>query len=155
MGFDARDRENYLVPELQPSLFDRDVWHGGVVAPYAAGSAIMFTPAESLAALRAFRELRDAAGAPLVWRDPDAGGYGFADSFTLNPHRACDDNVAIDVGPMLLSIENVLTGLIWDLFMDHPVAKEAVERLKLAPAAPDGSAKTGSERLPPDATGEQ
>ena len=30
-----------------------------------------------------------------------------------------------------LAIENARTGLVWDLFMKHPVAKRAVERLKL------------------------
>lgn len=138
MGYDENDRVNYLVPDLRPSLFDRDVWHRGVVAPYAAGSAIMFTPAESLAALRAFRSLADEHGQPLVWRDPAAGGYGFADSFRLDPPRVCDDNVAIDVGPLLLAIENVRSGLIWKLFMGHDVARRAVERLALKPAAPGG-----------------
>ncbi len=42
-------RDRYLVAEVQPNLSDKDVWYDGVVAPYAAGSAIMFTPAESLA----------------------------------------------------------------------------------------------------------
>ena len=75
---------------------------------------------------------------PLAWRDPADGGYGFADSFKLDPPRACDDNVAIDVGPMLLAIENVRTGLIWKLFMEHEVARRAVERLQLRPAPDAG-----------------
>jgi hypothetical protein len=132
MGFD-RGGLNYLVPELRPSLFDRDVWQDGTVAPYAAGSSIMFAPAECLAALRAFAELKDERGEPLVWRDPEVGGYAFADSFKLDPPRACDDNVAIDVGPMLLAIENARTGAVWKLFMEHPVARRAVARLKLQP----------------------
>jgi hypothetical protein len=33
----------------------------------------------------------------------------------------------------LLAIENARTGLIWRLFMEHAVAKRAVERLKLEP----------------------
>jgi hypothetical protein len=124
---------NYMVPSIRPNLADEEqLWHG-TIAPYAAASAIMFTPAESLAALRAFREVRDEQGRPLVWRDPAAGGYAFADSFNLDQQVACDDNIAIDVGPMLLAIENARTGLIWRLFMVHPHAKRAVERLKLAP----------------------
>jgi hypothetical protein len=134
MGFDDKGQMNYLVPDLRPSLFDRDQWQGGTIAPYAAGSAIMFAPEESLAALRAFRDLEDHEGRPLVWRDPADGGYAFADSFRLDPPRACDDNVAIDVGPMLLAIENARTGLIWRLFMEHDVARRAVGRLKLSSA---------------------
>ncbi len=135
MGYDETGRVNYIVPDVQPSAYDRDVWHEGVVAPYAAGSAIMFTPEESLAALRAFRELKGDDGQPLVWRDPAKGGYAFADSFKLAPPRAVDDNVAIDVGPMLLAIENVRTGLIWKLFMEHDVSRRAAARLKLQPLA--------------------
>ena len=132
MGFE-NGRENYIVQETKPNLFDRDQWQDGTVAPYAAGSAIMFMPEESVAALRAYRELRNDLGAPLVWRDPSHGGYAFADSFNLDQNKACDDNVSIDVGPMILAIENARTGLVWDLFMKHPVAKRAVERLKLEP----------------------
>jgi hypothetical protein len=32
---------------------------------------------------------------------------------------------------MLLAIENARTGLIWRLFMQHDVAKQAVARLKM------------------------
>ena len=132
MGYDQQGQINYLVPQIRPNLDDQEAWLGGVVAPYAAGSAIVFTPAESLAALRAFRDLRDAAGRPLVWRDPARGGFAFADSFSLDPARACDDNVAIDVGPMILSIENARTGLIWKLFGQHEIARRAAKRLRFA-----------------------
>ena len=95
----------------------------------------MFTPAESMAALRAFRELKDSSGKLLAWRGSDEGGYGFADSVNIDQHYASDDQVAIDVGPLLLAIENVRTGLIWRLFMQHPVAQVAVDRLGLTPTA--------------------
>jgi hypothetical protein len=130
MGYDQRGEINYLVPQVKPNRAGSEEWFGGVVAPYAAGSAIVFTPAESLAALRAFRELRDDSGRPLAWRDPAGGGFGFADSFSLDPPRACDDNVAIDVGPMILAIENARTGLIWRLFEKHDVSQRAAERLQ-------------------------
>lgn len=130
MGF-ASGRETYLVPDSMPNLIDSENWHEGTVAPYAAGCSIMFLPAESIAALRAFRELKNEQGAPLVWRDPFQGGYAFADSFNLDQMQACDDNVSIDVGPLMLAIENARTGLIWKLFMQHPLARRAVERLQL------------------------
>jgi hypothetical protein len=131
MGLTAEGVEGYLVQEVQPNLSDNDAWQLGTVAPYAAASAIMFTPAESLAALRAFRDLQRANGEPLAWRDPDRGGYGFADSFNVDQQHASDDNVAIDVGPMLLAIENARTGLVWRLFMSHDVSKRAMDRLRL------------------------
>jgi hypothetical protein len=126
-------REGYIVPMVQPNLAAEDRWFEGTVAPYAAAAAIMFAPRESLAAIRAFRELRDTHGQPLVWRDPAHGGYGFADAFNLDQHYVSDDYVGIDQGPMLLAIENARTGLIWKLFMQHDTARRAVARLGLAP----------------------
>lgn len=122
----------YLVQDLQPNLSNQDEVHDGTVAPYAAASSIMFTPAESLAALRAFRELVTDDGKPMTWRDPAEGGYGFVDSFNLDQNVACDENMAINVGPMLLAIENARTGLIWNLFMQHEHAKRSCERLRFS-----------------------
>ncbi len=124
-------RAGYIVPEIRPSLVGFEHWHAGTVAPYAAGSAIMFTPRESLAALRAFRNLHGPDGNPLIWQDPQAGGYGLADAFNLDQGYVAEDYVGIDEGPLLLAIENVRSGLIWKLFMQHPVARCAVERLRL------------------------
>ena len=124
-------RDGYIVPGTRPNLSDQDEWGEGTVAPYAAASSIMFTPKESLAAIRAFMDLKDAAGKPLIWRDPEEGGFGFADAFNLDQGYVSDDYVGIDQGPMLLAIENARTGLIWKLFMEHHVAQRAVKRLKL------------------------
>ncbi len=124
-------RDRYLVHEVQPNLSDKDDWHGGVVPPYGAGSAIMFAPAECLAALREYKSLTGPDGRPVVWRDPAKGGYAFVDSFSLDPPYGHDENLGIDVGPMLVAIENARTGLIWRLFMEHPVAGRAVDRLRL------------------------
>jgi hypothetical protein len=124
-------RNKYLVHEVRPNIDDKDMWMDGVVPPYAAGSAIMFTPAESLAALREYKSLKTPDGRPLAWRDPTRGGYAFVDSFSLAPPYGHDENFGIDAGPLLLAIENVRTGLIWKLFMNHDVSKRATERLRL------------------------
>ncbi len=124
-------RDKYLVHEVRPNIEDKDFWCDGVVPPYAAGSAIMFTPAESLAALREYKSLRNETGQPLAWRDPAMGGYAFVDSFSLDPPYGQDENLGIDEGPMLLAIENVRTGLIWRLFMKHEVAQRAMDQLRL------------------------
>ena len=125
-------REGYIVPDIRPNASDNEDWCAGTVPPYAAGSAIMFAPQESLTAMRAYRALKDGEGRALVWRDPQAGGYGFVDSFNLDQGFACEDYVGIDQGPMLLAIENARTGLIWKLFMQHELARRAVERLRLS-----------------------
>jgi hypothetical protein len=126
-------RTDYLVAEVRPNVSDRDDWRGAIVPPYGAGSAILFTPAESLAALREYCSLKGSNGKPLAWRDPNEGGYGFVDSFSLDPPHGHDVYLGIDQGPLLLAIENARTGLIWRLFMQHEAAQRAVERLKLQP----------------------
>ncbi len=125
----------YIVQSVKPCMEDRDNFCGGTVTPYAAGSAIMFMPQESVAALKEFRHLKDDQGNLIVWRDMEQGGYGLLDSFNLDreDRQGTPDYLSIDDGPMILAIENARTGLIWDLFMQHPAAKAAVQRLKWKP----------------------
>lgn len=122
----------YIVQAIRPNMENRDGFCGGTVTPYAAGSAIMFMPELSIAALREFRNLKDAHGQFVVWRSLDQGGYGLLDSFNLDrsEQQGTPDYLSIDEGPMLLAIENARTGLVWELFMRHPVAQRATERLK-------------------------
>lgn len=110
-----------------------DDWLGGTIAPYAAGSAIMFTPEASVAALRHYRRLRNERGESVVWRDPDAARqqFGFLDAYNLDRGWTAADYVAIDEGPLLLAIENARTGLIWRFFHRHPVVSRGMERLGL------------------------
>ncbi len=119
-------------------------WDGGVVAPYAAGASIMFTPAQSLRALRNYRELRDPSGGLGVWQGGPPKGPGFADAFTLDEggfvNWVATDHLAIDQGPMLVGIENARSGLIWQLFMGHGTVRAGLERLGLSEnSAPDQS----------------
>lgn len=131
-GLSACDgRDGYIVPEVQPNLSGHDQWYEGTVAPYAAGTAIMFTPEESMAALRDFRQLRDAQGKPLIWRAPETGGYGFVDAFNLDQGYVSDDYIGIDQGPLLIAIENARTGLVWRLFMAHDLTRRSMDRLGL------------------------
>ncbi|MCA9188811.1 MAG: hypothetical protein KDA99_24465, partial [Planctomycetales bacterium] len=128
-GFKPSGQPTYLVPDVMPNRSERDNFCFGTVAPYAAGSTIVFTPEESMQALRAMRELT-VAGKPFAWQPIEEGGYGFVDSFNLDQGLASDDHVGIDVGPMLLAIENARTGLIWKLFMQHATSRRAVKTLK-------------------------
>lgn len=125
-------RDGYIVPDIQPNLSNAEQLFEGTIAPYGAGSCIMFVPDEAVAALRTFRELKRPDGAPWVWRDPDAGGYGFVDSFNIDQNYASDDYVGIDQGPLLVAIENARTGLIWKLFMANEHVRRALERLRLS-----------------------
>jgi hypothetical protein len=124
-------RDGYIVPEVRPNEIDQDQWYSGTVAPYAAATAIIVAPRESVAAIRAMRHLKGRDGKPFVWRDPAEGGYGFVDSFNLDQEFASDDYVGIDHGSMLLAIENARTGLIWTLFQRNEVVRNGLERLQL------------------------
>lgn len=129
IGRKANGEPSYLVQDLLPNHSGLDLWRGGTVAPYVTGAALPFIPAESIAALREMRQLRDNDQALLAWRPPSEGGYGFLDSFNLDQMFAPEEYIGIDVGPMLLLIENARTGLVWDLFHEHPHTNRAAQRL--------------------------
>ncbi len=109
-----------------------DNFGDGTIAPYAAGTSIMFDPTSSMNALRYYRSLTQSDGSPLLWTDPTTGGYGFADAFNLGTGWVAADYVAIDQGPLLLAIENARTGLIWKIFHAHPWVHEGMARLRLS-----------------------
>ncbi len=120
-------RENFDYSSSKPT----DQYGDGTVAPYAAGTSLMFTPAQSLAALKNYITITDAAGTPRIWKDPATtpGAFGFSDAFNTQKGWYAEDYVSIDQGPLLLAIENARTGLIWKLFHAHPAIKAAQERL--------------------------
>jgi hypothetical protein len=151
--------EGYLVPGVYPERVEMigaaagrdfpqhdpsDQWGGGVVAPYAAASSVVFEPDLALRAMRRYRSVEDPRGEPLAWlgspEAPAAGGarglYGFADSFRDGPEPwRARDTVAIDHGPMLILIENARTGLVWELFHRHARVQDGLERLGLVRGA--------------------
>ncbi len=122
-------------PDFDYAAFDpEDNWGDGTVAPYGAGMALMFSPQEALAALRHYRSLTDESGRPLVWRDPRAAlaVTGFMDSFNLGTMWVAPEQVAIDQGPLMLSIENARTGFLWERFHSHQFVRGGMDRLGLA-----------------------
>jgi hypothetical protein len=146
-GLTASDVEKgYAVPGLFPARIPlageqsqrdfstfkaKDDFGDGTLAPYGAGSCIVFEPAAAVSAMRCYRELKAKDGSPLVWRAPEPGGFGFHDAFNAKSGWCAPDCLAIDQGPLILSIENARTGLIWKLFGSHPHAKAAFDRLGL------------------------
>lgn len=150
-GFSASDGpEGYLVAGVFPAPVEmvgaqagrdfstyaaRDNWGGGVIAPYAPGTSIMFEPRLAVDALRFARGLTGPDGEPGVWRGNGPEGWGFADAYRLGDDGRTDwvaeDFVAISQGPLLLGIENARTGLVWELFMSHDAVRGGMERLRL------------------------
>lgn len=118
-----------------PVFTATDNFGDGTIAPYAAGSAILFDPDRAIAALRHYRNLKDRDNKPLLWSDPATGGYGFRDAFNLNTGAkpwVGDDYVAIDQGPLLLAIENARSGLLWRVFREHDAVRQGLNRLGLS-----------------------
>lgn len=150
-GLTASDAQgSYAVPGLFPARIQvkqeqegrdfssfraKDDFGDGTIAPYGAGSAIMFDPGAAVKAMRRFRELKRADGSPLAWRDPGAGGFGFRDSFSIGTEWAAPDCLAIDQGPLIVAIENARTGLIWNLFASNEAIRDGFRRLGMEPPA--------------------
>jgi len=107
--------------------------HVGTLPVYGAASAINFAPGDAIAALRHDFEI------PELWSPL----FGFGDAFSLDPnyigtvwdaHGNPQVNFAdylngpwinhtimgIDVGPMLLAIDNYRSGMIWQLTARNP-----------------------------------
>ena len=107
--------------------------HAGTIAVYGAAGSINYLPAESVAALRNYFQV------PKLWSPL----FGFGDAFSLDPHYLgspydVEGNptihfadylngpwvntmvMGINVGPMLLAIENARSHQIWDLMARSP-----------------------------------
>ena len=91
----------------------------GTLTPTAAGGSFVFTPNESLVALR---HMYDTYRTQLWYR------YGFKDAY--NPARGwfATDHLGIDQGPIVLMIENYRTGTIWDTFMQNEHVQQGLQR---------------------------
>jgi hypothetical protein len=84
----------------------------------------MFTPELSLSALRfMYKEYGD-----MIW-----GKYGFTDAYNIDRNWRASDVIGIDLGALILGIENARSGLIWDYFMRNKCAKRALEKIGFKP----------------------
>lgn len=97
-----------------------DMHIDGSVAPYAALSSIVFTPEESIEALKYFASMPELKGK-----------YGFTDSYNFEEERFFSTKyLGIDKGPTIIMLENFLNGTIWKYFMQSDVCKKAIENLE-------------------------
>jgi hypothetical protein len=97
----------------------------GTVAPTAALAGVLFVPeiaARTLTDL--FTHYR-----PRLW-----GRYGFSNAFNPKKDWYDEDVIGIDLGMMLLAIENHRSGLIWKRMTAHPVGKKGLRAAGFAPA---------------------
>jgi hypothetical protein len=94
----------------------------GTVVPAAAGGSLMFTPGLSVAALKTMRE---------KFGDKIYGRYGFVDAFNPNNDWVNPDVIGIDVGIIMLSVENARSGNVWRWFMRNSEIPRAMQLVRL------------------------
>jgi hypothetical protein len=111
-----------------PSGFNNDEHRpDGTIPPAGAAGSIVFTPQESIAALRNYYE-----NYPKLW-----GKYGFVDAYNLDvsPAWYAEDVIGIDKGISLLMIENYRTGLVWKVFMKNQYVQQGLEMIEFRTVA--------------------
>ena len=114
-GLSASDNPDGYGGQGAPGWIDDN----GTLAPSAAVAGMPFAPKESLAAAETFRKMF-----------PECyGQYGFASG--INPSRKWTgpDVIGIDVGQMLLSLENHRDGLPNRWMMGHPLIQSAYRKI--------------------------
>ncbi len=57
------------------------------------------------------------------------GKYGFKDAFNPTVDWVDTDYLGIDQGPIVIMIENLRTGLVWEYCMKDPLLKKGLEKL--------------------------
>jgi len=112
------DPDGYTVHEPTPY---RD---NGTITPSAALSAMPYTPAESMAALKHFYNDRG----DRLW-----GNFGFIDAFNLERSWYATSYLAIDQGPIVGMIENYRSGLLWGRFMANAEIQPALDAIGFVP----------------------
>ena len=90
----------------------------GTVAPTAALAGILFVP--DIARRTVIALYKDYKSK--IW-----GRYGFANAFNVDKNWYDSDVLGLDLGMMLLAIENARSGLIWKLMQGHPVAQRGLK----------------------------
>ncbi len=120
----------------------------GTLAVYGAGSSMIFLPQAAIAALRHDLQI------PGLWSPL----FGLGDAYSVDPHyieHVYDKHgnprihyaaflngpwinnmiMGVDIGPMLLAIENYRSGMIWDLTAKNPEISAGLDKV-FGPAQP-------------------
>lgn len=111
----------YKVGRFEP---DRGI--DGTVVPSAAAGALAAVPQEALRTL----EYQQAN-----YGDKIYGRYGFVNAFNPANGWVNSDVIGIDTGISLLMGENMLTGQVRKLFMQHPAAQRGLQLAGFTPVA--------------------
>jgi hypothetical protein len=97
----------------------------GTIAPTAAGGSVAFAPEICVPALKTMRD-----SIPGLWTE-----YGFLDAFNQTyvtgrtPNGWVDhDYLGIDQGPIVVMIENLRSGLVWNVMKKNPYIVTGLRR---------------------------
>jgi hypothetical protein len=131
-GLTACDGPRDELPELDGEIYRgysergvsypfRKSWDDGTIAPTGAAASIVFSPETVIPTLM---NLYNKYGEKGLW-----GKYGFRDAFNPTLNWVDKDYLGIDQGPIVIMIENLRTGLVWEYCMKDPVIKEGLEKL--------------------------
>ncbi len=107
----------------------------GTISPTAAGGSIPFAPEETIAALRAMRDLYG-EGLYQEYGFRDCFNPSFTDTTWPLAHGEIlpglgwfgTDYLGIDQGPILLMAENHRTGFVWEVMKKSPYLREGLKR---------------------------
>lgn len=106
-----------------------DITNDGTIAPVGAGGSVMLLPDESIQALRhMYTNYRSIFWGGNVFY----GKYGFSCYINARVSMCGGTVIGIDQGAIALSIENYLTGMVWDVFMQIPYMQDALSRMGFA-----------------------
>jgi hypothetical protein len=92
----------------------------GTIVPTAFLAGALFVPEATDSALRNVWKLRER---PRLW-----GRYGFSNALNLDKEWYDPDVIGIDLGMMLLALENRRSGLLWHLMRDLPMTRKGLEK---------------------------
>lgn len=93
----------------------------GTITPTSAIASLPYTPKESMEFLVSMRKDH-----PEAW-----GRYGFSNGVNPTKDWVGPDVIGIDLGMMLVGVEDARTGLIWKLSMSHPLVKRGYQKAGL------------------------
>ena len=97
----------------------------GTITPTAPASSLPFAPEVVIPTLHYLYDNFQ----PGLW-----GPYGFKDAFNLTVGWWATDYLGIDQGPIVLMIENYLTGAVWSRFMQDPDVQAGLAGAGFTPA---------------------
>jgi hypothetical protein len=109
-------------------LADGQPNHDGTIPPYGAGGSIIFFNSAQNESIQALKNYYN--NYPRLW-----GIYGFKDAFNLGqaPDSTDDwyanDYIGIDVGTLLVMIENYRSGMVWNYFSKNSNVKAAIQKI--------------------------